>query len=46
MKYNDQNLNQSKAAKHDDAAIETGQWDWYLLRSFNPDYQIKKLNKI
>jgi hypothetical protein len=38
-------LNDEKAARNDDAAIETGQWDWYLLRSYNPELQLQCINK-
>ena len=38
-------LNDEKAARNDDAVIETGQWDWYLMRSYNPLYQLKMIQR-
>ena len=38
-------LNDEKAARNDDAIIETGQWDWYLLRSFNPQLQLESISR-
>lgn len=38
-------LNDEKAARNDDAAIETAQWDWYALRSYNPKYQWENISK-
>jgi hypothetical protein len=39
------NLNDEKAARNHDAAIETAQWDWYALRSYNPNYQSENISK-
>jgi hypothetical protein len=41
----DDELNDEKAARNDDAAIETDQWNWYLVRSYNPMYQLKMLSR-
>jgi hypothetical protein len=38
-------LNDEKAARNDDAAIETEQWDWYLLRNYNPQLQLDCISK-
>ena len=37
-------LNDEKAARNDDAMIETDQWDWYLLRSYDPNYQLHMIS--
>ena len=37
-------LNDEKAARNDDAEIQTQQWDRYLMRSFNPSLQQRKLS--
>jgi hypothetical protein len=38
-------LNDQKASRNDDAAIETSQWDWYLLRSYNPTLQLNHIKR-
>ena len=38
-------LNDEKAARNDDAAIETDQWNWYLIRSYNPTFQLNMLSR-
>ena len=46
IKVNDESeLNDQKAARNDDTAIETQQWDWYLIKNYNPDYQFSMLNR-
>jgi hypothetical protein len=36
-------VNDQKAARNDNAAIEISQWNWYLMKSYNPDYQLKMI---
>jgi hypothetical protein len=40
------NVNDQKAARNDDAMIETCQWNWYLMHSYIPKYQFKNDRKI
>ena len=43
LQYESIALNDEKAARNDDAVIQTEQWDLYLLRSLNPDYQLSMI---
>ena len=45
LKYeeDDEILNDEKAARDDDAGIETQQWDRYLIRGYNAKYQTRIL---
>ena len=43
---NDGMTNDVKAARNDDAVIETKQWDLYSVRSYNPRYQFSKIRKL
>jgi hypothetical protein len=40
-----ENVNDQKAARNDDALIETSQWNWYLMHSYNPKYQYKTIQR-
>jgi hypothetical protein len=40
---NESKTNDEKAARADDAVIETSQWNWYLLQSYIPNYHLDRI---